>query len=125
MALDTRGERYVCAVPASFACFPTRPKCTSTQGACAAKRADNVVRWGKLFRGQPWRKITLARQTLTPQNWQVKAAQVYLSAGGRPTECSYWRIVAENLQTREVKYFVSIAVSYPLSPELAYAHASA
>jgi SRSO17 transposase len=107
--LDQRGERYVCEVPANFACFPTLPQYHSTQAPFAAKRVDNAVRWGKPFRGLPWRKITLTRKTLAPQVWQVKAAQVHLSAGGQPTDRSYWLIVAENLQTRETKYFVSNA----------------
>jgi SRSO17 transposase len=107
--LDRRGERYVCEVPASFACFPTPPKYHSTQAPFAAKRADNAVRWGKPFRGQPWRKIVLSRETLAPQVWWTRAAQVHLSDEGRPTDRPYWLIVAQNHQTGETKYFVSNA----------------
>jgi SRSO17 transposase len=107
--LDRRGRLYICEVPANFACFPSRPKYHSSQSAFAAKRADNAATWGKPFRGQKWRKITWLRTTLGPQVWQAKAAQVYLSWEAKPTDRTYWLIVAENLQTGEVKYFVSNA----------------
>ncbi len=64
---------------------------------------------GKPFRGKKWRKISLHRQTLPPQLWQVKAEQVYLSRNGKPTDRTYWLIVARNVQSGEVKYFVSNA----------------
>ena len=109
LELDRRGKHYVGEVPANFACFPTLPRYASTQAPFAAKRVDNAVRWGKPFRGQKWRKITLTRKTLAPQVWQVKAAQVHLSDKGRPTERAYGLLVAENRATGEVKYFASNA----------------
>ena len=75
----------------------------------AAKRADNAAGWGKPFRDQDWHTVQLDRQTLAPQTWKVKAAQVYLQRDGRPTDRTYWLIVARNVDTGEVKYFVSNA----------------
>ena len=66
-------------------------------------------RWGKPFLGKRWRTVTLVRKTLPPQRWQVKAAQVYLPDRKGPTARTYWLIVARNVQTKEVKYFVSDA----------------
>jgi len=107
--LDTRGQLYVGEVPANFMCFPTLPKYHSSQSAFAPKRVDNAVIWGKPFRNARWKTFTLARKTLAPQRWQVKAAQVHFSRDSRPTPRTYWLIVASNLDTGEIKYFISNA----------------
>jgi hypothetical protein len=90
-------------------CWPSLPKYDSLQAPFAAKRADNAAAWGKPFRDQDWQTVQLDRQTLPPQTWKVKAAQVYLQRDGRPTDRTYWLIVARNVETGEVKYFVSNA----------------
>ena len=46
---------------------------------------------------------------MPPQQWRVKAAQVYLSRKGRPTDRTYWLIIAWQPETGERKYFVSTA----------------
>ena len=108
--LDDRGLHYVAEVPKSFMCWPTLPKYHSLRAPFAAKRADNAAAWGKPFVRQEWRTARLDRQTLGPQTWKVKAAQVYLrDERGRPTDRTYWLIVARNVETGEVKYFVSNA----------------
>lgn len=107
--LDRLGQLYVCEVPANFHCLPTAPKYHSLQAPFAPKRVDNAVIWGKPFRGKKWQTITLARQTLGPQSWQVKAAQVHLVQQGQCTDRTYGLIVARNPQTGEIKYFVSNA----------------
>lgn len=107
--LDERGQHYVAEVPRSFMCWPTLPKYDSLQAPFAAKRADNAAAWGKPFRGQDWQTVRLDRQTLAPQAWKVKAAQVYLQHEGKPTDRTYWLIVARNVETGETKYFVSNA----------------
>src|SRR6266542_3318565 len=107
--LETMGQLYVCEVPKHLPCFPTLPKYRSLQRPFQSKRADSAVIRGKPFLGKKWRKIRLHRKTLPPQVSEVKAEQVYLSRGGRPTDRTYWLIVARNLQTGEVKYFVSNA----------------
>lgn len=107
--LDERGQHYVAEVPKSFMCWPSLPKYDSLQAPFAAKRADNAAGWGKPFRDQGWQTVQLDRQTLAAQTWKVKAAQVYLQRDGRPTDRTYWLIVARNVETGEVKYFASNA----------------
>ena len=115
--LEERGHNYVCEVPRNFLCWPTLPKYRSLQAPFAAKRVDNAAVWGKPFRDQQWQTFRLARQSLAPQQWKVKAAQVYLPRDGKPTEGAgrspsprtYWLIVARNIETGEIKYFVSNA----------------
>jgi SRSO17 transposase len=107
--LETMGLLYVCEVPKHLPCFPTLPKYRSLQRPFQSKRVDSAVIRGKPFFGKKWRKITLQRQTLPPQVWEVKAEQVYLARDAKPTDRTYWLIVARNVQTKEIKYFVSNA----------------
>jgi len=107
--LDRMGQHYVGEVPKNFLCFGSLPKYRSLQRPFAAKRVDNIVIWGKPFAGKKWRTIQLQRKTLGPQAWQVKAEQVWLSDHQKPTERTYWLIVARNPDTGETKYFISNA----------------
>jgi SRSO17 transposase len=108
--LEQLGLLYVCEAPKNLPCFPSRPKYHSLQRPFAPKRADNAAAFGKPFKGKPWTTIKLARKTLVDQVWKVRAAQVYLSRdGGRPTDRTYWLIVARSVATGAVKYFVSNA----------------
>ena len=108
-ALEDFGLLYVTEVPKDTPCFPSLPKYTSLQRPFAAKRADNAGMWGKPFKGKPWKRVKLARKTLGPQVWEVRAAQVHLSRDGRPLPRTHWLIVARQPRTGEVKYFVSNA----------------
>jgi SRSO17 transposase len=107
--LEEMGINYCCEVPANFRCWPTYPTYDSMQRPFAAKRADNAATRGKPFCRQPWQTVELARQTLGPQTWKVKAGQVHLQNDGKPTGRTYWLIVARNVATGETKHFVSNA----------------
>ena len=102
--LDERQLRYVGEVPKSLACFATRPRAGES-----SHRADNLARHSPVFTRQRWRRIRLPRQTLGDQEWEAKAAPVWLSWGGQPTTRTYWLIWARNVRTGEEKYFVSNA----------------
>jgi SRSO17 transposase len=102
--LDDRQLRYVGEVPKSLACFTSRPRAGE-----ASHRADNWVRHSPVFTRQPWRRLRLPRQTAGDQEWEVKAAPVWLSWDGQATERTYWLIWARNVHTGEEKYFVSNA----------------
>ena len=107
--LEEMGSHYVGEVPANFMCWPTMPKYHSLQAPFVAKRVDSAATYSKPFRGQKWQTVQLTRQTLSPQTWKIKAAQVHLQRDGQPTDRTYWLIVTRNLETAEVKYFVSNA----------------
>jgi SRSO17 transposase len=107
--LEEAGMNYVGEVPKNFMCWPTLPRYHSPQAPFAAKRADHAALYGKPFRGQAWRTVQLSRQTLPPQTWKVKAGQVHLQRDGKPTDRTCWLITARNVETAEVKYFVSNA----------------
>jgi SRSO17 transposase len=108
-ALEDHGLLYVTEVPKNLPCFPSLPKYQSLQRPFASKPVENVCKWSKPFKGKPWQPIQLARKTLGPQTWEMRAAQVHLSRDGRPLPRTHWLIVARNPATGEVKYFVSNA----------------
>jgi SRSO17 transposase len=101
--LESRQVRYVGEVPKAFRCFGTRPR-----PGQVASRADQLVRHSPRFSRQPWQVVRLARQTLGEQEWEVKAARVWLAWGGGQT---YWLLWARNVRTGEEKYFVSNAAA--------------
>ena len=107
--LDALGQNYVAEVPKNFRCFPVRPQYHSLRKEFSSKKVYNVARWSPAFIYQEWQAMTLARETVEPQTWSVKAAQVYLTQDGRPTDRTYWLIVAWNRDTGEHKYFVANA----------------
>lgn len=107
--LERVGQHYVAEVPTNTLCWPTLPKYRSGRKPFAAKRVDNVSRYSPVFQRKKWKTIKIRRQTLAPQRWRVKAAQVHLARDGVPTERTDWLIVAQNQDTGEVKYFLSNA----------------
>jgi SRSO17 transposase len=101
--LGERQQRYVGEVPKSFRCFASRPR-----PGRKASRADNLVRHSPTFYRQSWQRVRLARETLGEQQWDVKAARVWVAWGG---EGRYWLLWARNVRTGEEKYFVSNAAA--------------
>jgi SRSO17 transposase len=49
------------------------------------------------------------KENVPPARGSSLETQVYLQRDGRPTDRTYWLIVARNVETAEVKYFVSNA----------------
>lgn len=102
--LDDRRLCFVGEVPRSFACF-ARPPRRGEKG----HRADRLARHSPAFTRQRWQTFRLARETLGEQEWEAKAARVWLSDGGVPGVGTYWLIWARNVRTGEEKYFLSNA----------------
>jgi SRSO17 transposase len=96
-------QLHVGEVPCSWWCF------TRQKDALHPSRADDLVRYSRVFNQQPWREIRLLRQTLGEQVWKYKAARVWASCGSQPMAQSCWLIWVVNEQTGEEKYFVSNA----------------
>jgi SRSO17 transposase len=96
--LNLAGQRFVAEVPTSFAVR------SSADGP--ARRADERL---PAERTGTWQRFHLARQTQADQVWRAKAVRVW--AAGR------WQrlIVAINEATAEVKYFLTNALTGPLS----------
>jgi SRSO17 transposase len=113
--LEARGRRYIGEVPRNFRCLTRRPQGKKPKGGWRGKRADNLARFSSAWNQQDWRGVTLTRLTLADQHWEVRAGQVYLirNQGNRRhrdlTSRRYWLIVARNVATGQVKYFLSNA----------------
>jgi|SRR6516165_595774 len=108
--LDGRaGLYYVGEVPRSFSCVTAQPRGWRPTLRCWGQRADKLVRFDPRFREQAWQRVRLTRQTLESQEWEVKAAPVYVARDRHLTARTYWLIVARNVASDEVKYFVANA----------------
>ena len=108
--LDARpGLSYVGEIPRNFRCLATRPRGQKPKNGWKGKRADNLARFRSAWNRRDWQGVTLARLTLDQQDWEVRAGQVYWVRRGALSERSSWMIVARNVATGEVKYFLSKA----------------
>jgi SRSO17 transposase len=108
--LDARsGTYYVGEIPRNFRCLTKRPRGKKPKKGWKGKRADNLARYSSVWYQQNWQGVSLSRLTLDKQEWEVRAGQVYLLRRGELTDRTYWLIVARNLATGEVKYFISNA----------------
>jgi SRSO17 transposase len=97
--LELRQVRYAGEVPKSFRCCGARPR---------RGRADDLVRHSPLFHRQGWHLFVLPRQTAGEQQWEVKAARVWLTG---PAVRAGWLIWARGVRSGEEKYFVSNAAA--------------
>src|SRR2546421_4059859 len=107
--LDARQLRFVGEVPRSFACLARNRQGHCPGAQVKARSAEDVVRSASVFRGQRWRVVRLARETLPEQVWRVKAARVWLHGAQGWSAGSYWLIWASNDETGEEKFFLSNA----------------
>ncbi len=108
--LDARpGMWYVGEIPRNFRCLATRPRGKKPPKGWKGKRADNLARFSSAWYRREWHGVSLARLTLDSQEWEVRTGQVYLVRRSELSKRTYWLIVARNLATSEVKYFISNA----------------
>jgi SRSO17 transposase len=103
------GMFYVGEIPRNFRCLATRPRGKKPKKGWKGKRVDNLTRFSSALNRGNWHNVSLARMTLDKQEWEVRTGQVYLVRRGDLTRRTYWLIVARNLATGEVKYFISNA----------------
>ena len=103
------GMAYVGEIPRNFRCLATRPRGRKPKQGWKGKRADNLARFSSAWNRQAWHGVSLARLTLAPQEWELRAGPVYLVRRGEVSSRPYRLIVARNRQTKEVKYFLSNA----------------
>jgi SRSO17 transposase len=107
--LDQRQLRFVGEVPRSFSCLAAHRSGRRPDEQTKGRSAEEVVRVSSAFRGQPWRVLRLARESMQDQVWRVKAARVWLSGAAGWSARTYWLIWACNDETGEEKFFLSNA----------------
>jgi SRSO17 transposase len=105
--LDERGQRFVGEVPRTFSCLAVPRAGRRPDAGQSGRPAEAVVRTASGFRGQPWRVLRLARQTLHDQVWRVKAAPVWVSTADGWGALPYLLLWASNDETGEEKFFLA------------------
>ena len=109
--LEDQRMTYIGEIPRNFRCLATRPRGKKPKKGWKGKRVDNLARFSSAFNRSDWHNVSLTRLTLDKQEWEVRAGQVYLVRRGALSERTYWLIVARNVTTAEVKYFLSNAAA--------------
>lgn len=114
--LDGLGQRGVGEVKCNFTAWVTKPACRSQRSEHAPRRVDHLTTHSPAFRGRPWKTLKIKNSTRGPVMWQYKHAMVNLvehdeNDAAIPTDRRYWLIVARNLKTGEIKYFISNAAA--------------
>jgi SRSO17 transposase len=109
LGLEKLGVTFIGEVPKTFRCFSAPPGYQSLQRPCVAKEAQNLAAHGKTFRRKGWSIYRVCHKTVPDSTWRVKAGRVHISVEGECHDREYWLIVAKNLGTAEVKYFISSA----------------
>jgi SRSO17 transposase len=111
--LDALGQWGIGEARANFMCWATEPACHSLRAEHAPHEVRHLVTYSPVFYNQAWTEVTVKDTTRGPQCWRYKAARVQLTdtrvGHNVPTQRRYWLIVAQSLDTREIKYFVSNA----------------
>lgn len=134
-ALHARGQRYVAEVPAIFRGWLLEPTVLQRgrhQGkgrplkyprlsvkSTPANRVDRLCKHSYPMRDQTWETFHVKDGHKGPIVWRAKAARFRMKLphpdGGRKgtgyglPSCPLWLIVAQNVLTEEIKYFVSNA----------------
>lgn len=111
--LDDLGQWGVGEVRPNFLCWATEPVCRSLRAEHAPREVRHLARSSPVFYRQAWTQVTVKDTTRGPARWRYKAARVQLTntpeGKSVPTDRRYWLIVAQSLETKEIKYFVSNA----------------
>lgn len=134
-SLNAMGQRYVAEVPVIFHGWLLEPTVLQKgryQGtgrplrfprlsvkSTPANRVDRLCKYSYPMRDQPWETFHVKDSRKGPIVWKAKACRFRMKLphpeGGRKgtgyglPSCPLWLIVARNVLTREIKYFVSNA----------------
>jgi SRSO17 transposase len=111
--LDELGQWGIGEARANFACWATEPACHSLRAEHAPHEVRHLATHSPGFYRQAWTEVTVKDTTRGPQRWRYRAARVQLTdtrvGHCVPTQRRYWLIVAQSLDTHEIKYFLSNA----------------
>lgn len=123
-ALADRGLRFVAEVPSCFHGWVREPRVMRRNHGCRNGRprrmprvfvqdsrvssVENLFRHSPALRDQAWSTLRVKDTGEGPVVWQAKECRFFLRRGGLPTP-EHRLVVARNVLTGEIKYFVSNA----------------
>lgn len=121
--LEERGQAFVAEVPTNFHAWVKKPRVLRdgpSQRRQGRKRkyprlgagqpsseVQNLLRYSPIFRRQNWQRYRIKDTTRGPEVWEVKWAKCWRKGGDGWPGRRHCLIVARNVLTKEVKYFLS------------------
>jgi SRSO17 transposase len=121
--LEQRGQIFVAEVPTNFHGWMKKPRVlrrgrsSSRRGrqkkyprraaGRAASEVQNLLRFSPVFRQQRWQRYRIKDTTRGPEVWEVKWAVFWRKGSNDLPSRRQCLLVARNVLTGEVKYFVS------------------
>ncbi len=119
--LQQRGQIFVGEVPTNFHGWVKKPrvltdgrsprrgrkrKYTRLAAGQSSSEVQNLLRYSPVFRKQRWQRYRIKDTTRGPEVWEVKWAKFWRKGSGGLPGRRHCLIVACNIITKEVKYFV-------------------
>jgi SRSO17 transposase len=122
--LEARGQMFVAEVPSDFHGWTQKPKVLRKAPKNSRKRGRgrkyprvargrpacevrNLLKYSPVFREQSWQRYRIKDSNQGPEVWEVKWSVIWRKAGDGTPGRRHCLIVARNVLTGEVKYFVA------------------
>ncbi len=122
-ALNERKQAFVAEIPSDAELWTRQPKLIRRPPAKARRgrpknfprvarkpassEVRNLSRYSSLFREQSWQRYRIKDTQSGPEVWEVKWLRVWRKTAGKLPSKQHTLIVARNVRTGEVKYFLS------------------
>jgi SRSO17 transposase len=119
--VQARGQIFVGEIPRNFHGWLQRPSVIPIRGKrrprrCPSCEVQNLVTYSPVFRDQSWQRYRVKDTDKGPEVWEIKWAVFWRKdETGLPTR-RHCLIVARNVLTGEVKYFLSNRVPGEWNP---------
>ena len=121
--LDALGEAFIGEIPGNFHGWLNRPKVIRTapkspkngrprrvprvRKADVSRRVDNLATYSPVFTKKNWQRYRIKDTDQGPEVWEVKWAWFWRKTIDKLPAKQHTLIVARNVRTGEVKYFLS------------------
>ena len=121
--LDALGEAFIGEIPGNFHGWLSQPKVISNQPkspkngrprrvprvckADVSRRVDNLATYSTVFTDQNWQSYCIKNTDRGPEVWEVKWSSFWRKTIDKLPASQHALIVARNVRTGEVKYFLS------------------
>jgi len=121
--LDERNQAYVAEIPCDTRVWTTKPKVVRKGPAKSGKgrsrktprvarkhpacEVRNLVKYSSKFREQSWQRYRIKDTKRGPEVWEIKWLRVWRKTEEKLPSKQQTLIVARNVRTGEIKYFLS------------------